>query len=153
MDLGCYAIHLLRTLAGAEPEVIQAEARTSSPQVDRWMRAELRFPNGCPARLTVAFRSLIPRVNVFVQGEAGTLAVLNPVLPHLFHRLTVRTAQGKRSERVAGETTYTHQLRAFVQRLHGGKAMPTEAADAIANMRVIDAVYARAGLQLRGSRQ
>jgi predicted dehydrogenase len=31
MDTGCYAVHIVRTLAGAEPEVVRAEARLSSP--------------------------------------------------------------------------------------------------------------------------
>ncbi len=30
MDVGCYAIHQLRTLASAEPEVVSAEAKTIS---------------------------------------------------------------------------------------------------------------------------
>ena len=50
MDVGSYAIHMLRTLAGAEPEVVSAEARLSSPGVDRWMRAELRFGDGRTGR-------------------------------------------------------------------------------------------------------
>nr|HMN27797.1 Gfo/Idh/MocA family oxidoreductase [Caldilineaceae bacterium] len=150
MDLGCYVVHMLRQLAGSEPEVVQAEAHTASPQVDRWMRAELRFPGKLTASLTVSFWSLLPRVNLAVQGEKGELSVVNPVLPHLFHRLTVRSAAGKRSERAPGESTYTHQLRAFVDLVRGGQTPPASAADAIANMRVIDAVYTRAGLPLRG---
>jgi predicted dehydrogenase len=150
MDLGCYVVHMLRQLAGSEPEVVKAEARTSSPQVDRWMRAELRFPTRVTACLTVSFWSPIPRVNLAVHGETGELSVLNPVLPHLFHRLTVRSAKGKQSERVPGETTYTHQLRAFVDLVRDGQTPPTNAADAIANMRVIDAIYTKAGLQIRG---
>ena len=31
MDTGCYAIHMNRTVAGEEPEVRQAEARTARP--------------------------------------------------------------------------------------------------------------------------
>jgi predicted dehydrogenase len=150
MDLGCYTVNLLRYLAGAEPQVVRAEARRFAPQVDQRMSAELRFPDGRTALLRCAFFSFWPRVNVRVVGEAGELHVINPFLPHLWHRLTVRTAQGRRSERLSGETTYTHQLRAFVALLQGGPALPTDAADGIANMRVIDAIYQTAGLALRG---
>ena len=46
MDLGCYTIHLTRSLAGAEPEVVAAEARERSAGVDRWLRADMRLPDG-----------------------------------------------------------------------------------------------------------
>ncbi|HEY5848026.1 MAG TPA: Gfo/Idh/MocA family oxidoreductase, partial [Microlunatus sp.] len=49
MDAGVYPIHLLRTLTGAEPEVVAAEARTRRPGVDRLFRADLLFPGGTPA--------------------------------------------------------------------------------------------------------
>jgi predicted dehydrogenase len=151
MDLGCYTVNLLRYLAGAEPEVVRATAQLLAPGVDRRMTAELRFADGRTAGLSCAFFAFRPRISVRVLGEEGELHVLNPILPHLWHRLTVRTHQGKRSERLAGESTYTHQLRAFVAQSQGGPAMPTDGADAVANMRVIDAVYQQAGLPLRGS--
>jgi predicted dehydrogenase len=43
MDAGCYAVNCVRFLADAEPEVVSARARLSSPGVDRRMDAELRF--------------------------------------------------------------------------------------------------------------
>ena len=46
MDVGSYAIHMLRTVAACEPEVIEAKCGLSSPNVDRWMRAHFRLPNG-----------------------------------------------------------------------------------------------------------
>ena len=79
------------------------------------------------------------------------LRVLNPIAPHLYHRLTVATRRGTSRERVAGETTYTHQLRAFVHAVRQGVSLPTGARDGVANMRVIDAIYREAGLSLRGA--
>jgi len=152
MDLGCYTINQLRYLAGAEPTVVQASAKLAGPQIDRWMAAELRFGDGRTARTTVSFFStVLLRIVTIVRGDRGELRVINPILPHLWHRLTVKTAQGKRSERVAGETSYTYQLRAFVQAAQGGVSVPTDATDGVANMRVIDAVYAKAGLKPRGT--
>jgi predicted dehydrogenase len=43
MDTGSYTVNLLRFLAGAEPRVLAARARCISPQVDRWMEADLAF--------------------------------------------------------------------------------------------------------------
>jgi predicted dehydrogenase len=79
------------------------------------------------------------------------MRVLNPVGPQYFHRLRVSTPQGRRAERVQGDATYTHQLRAFVGAVRGGPPMPTDAVDGVANMRVIDAIYAKAGLAPRGA--
>jgi hypothetical protein len=47
-------------------------------------------------------------------------------------------------------STYDHQLAAFIAAVRTGEPFPTNMADAIANMRVIDAVYRAAGLNLRG---
>jgi predicted dehydrogenase len=150
MDVGCYAINVVRFLAGAEPEVTRAEARLSSPQVDRWMSADLRFPDGRTGRITCAlFSSVLIRASARVRGDQGEMAVLNPIAPHLYHRLKLRGPQGARKERIAGRASYTHQLEAFVKLLRDGAPMVTDARDAIANMRVIDAVYQKAGLPLR----
>ena len=89
-------------------------------------------------------------MSVRVRGDRGEMRVFNPILPHVYHRLTVRTVDGTRSERVSGEASYVHQLRAFVARVRHGAPVPTGPEDAIANMRVIDAVYDHAGLRRRG---
>jgi len=151
MDVGCYAISILRFLAAAEPEVVSAAARLSSPDVDRAMEATFRFADGRSGRMTCALLSpVLFRASARVRGDHGELTVLNPIAPQFLHRVTVRTAAGKRRERVRGDATYTHQLRAFVAAVRSGTPVPTGPDDAVANMRVIDAVYAKAGLPLRG---
>ncbi|OUC05546.1 oxidoreductase, partial [Litorilinea aerophila] len=153
MDTGCYCVHLVRFLAGAEPEVIQARAWLRSPQVDRRMEADLGFADGRTARIVCSLWSAtLLRVLVRVEGEAGELTVLNPILPHLWHRLQVRTATGVRREQVPGDSTYVHQLRAFVQAVQNGIPIPTNGADGLANMRVLDAIYRAAGLAPRSTK-
>jgi predicted dehydrogenase len=150
MDVGCYAINLLRFLAGAEPEVTGARARLLRPQVDRLMTANMCFADGRTAGMTCALLSArLLRAGADVYGTAGALHVTMPYLPHYFHRLTVRTPQATRHEQLDGTTTYTYQLRAFVDAVAGAPVL-TSAADAIANMRVIDAIYTAAGLLPRG---
>ena len=78
------------------------------------------------------------------------MRVFNPVAPQFYHRLTVRTAEGKRVERVRGPSTYEHQLRAFADCVTNGTPVLTSARDGVANMRVIDRIYERSGLPLRG---
>jgi predicted dehydrogenase len=152
MDMGCYVINIVRWLAEAEPSVVSAQARLSSADVDRWMRAELRFADGRTARITCALlSSSLLRLGARVQGSAGTMRVFNPIAPQYFHRLTVRTKEGVRREKVAGDASYTHQLRAFARHVRAGEPITTDARDAVANMRVVDAVYRKAGLPLRGT--
>jgi predicted dehydrogenase len=152
MDTGCYAIHALRTLAGAEPEVVSARARLLRPEIDRAMTAEMRFSDGRTGSMSCALLSArLLAISARVQGAHGELRVLNFVAPHFFHRLSVRTATGTRREHLAGSATYTHQLRAFAAHVRSGEPVPTGPAEAIANMRVIDAVYDHAGLRRRGT--
>ena len=78
------------------------------------------------------------------------MTVFNPVIPQLYHHLKIRTKAGTRVERFSREATYVYQLRAFVDNILEGTPVLTSPADALANMRVIDAIYAKAGLWLRG---
>jgi predicted dehydrogenase len=80
-----------------------------------------------------------------VIGSEGQISVFNFVAPQFFHRLRVRTRAGNRSERVAGSPSYDYQLRAFVGAVRNGTAVPTGPADSIANMRLIESIYAAAG--------
>jgi predicted dehydrogenase len=151
MDTGCYAVHMLRHLAGAEPEVTRAEARLSSPKVDRCMTADVTFADGRTGRMRCSmFSWTLFDISARVVGDRGEMRVFNPVAPQFYHRLTVRTAGGKRVERVPRSSTYEHQLRAFADCVNSGTPVLTSARDGVANMRVIDAIYERAGLPRRG---
>jgi predicted dehydrogenase len=146
MDVGCYTVHLVRHLAGAEPEVVQARGEWTRGGVDRCMEARLRFSDGRTARITCSlFSAWVVRASARAEGSGGRMGVLNPYLPHLFHRLRVVSGAGRRTERVAGGATYDYQLRAFVAAVRDRTPVPTGPADAIANMRVIAAIYDAAG--------
>ncbi len=152
MDTGCYTVSMVRHLAETEPEVVSARAWLAAPQVDRRMEGELRFGDGRTGRIVCSlFSKTLLRVEVRVRGSRGEMRVTNPLAPHFFHRLTVKGADGKRRERLEGDATYTHQLRAFVDAIRNGTPLPTDADDGVANMRVIDALYRAAGLSPRGA--
>jgi predicted dehydrogenase len=152
MDMGCYCVHMVRHLAGDEPVVTSAEARLSSPQVDRWMEAHLFFADGRTGRIHCSlFSSTVLDISVRVVGDRGELRALNPVAPQFFHRLTVRDERGKTVERFDRRPSYEYQLRAFVDAVTNGTRPLTGPADSIANMRVIDAIYEKAGLPARGT--
>jgi len=151
MDTGCYAVHLVRTLAGAEPAVVSARARLRSPAVDRLMQAELAFADGRTGQVTASMlSSRLFGVGARVTGTDAMLQVFNPVLPQHRHSLTVRAGRRLRKEQVPrAPSSYAAQLQAFAAAVLHGRPFPTTVDDAVANMRVIDACYAAAGLPRR----
>jgi predicted dehydrogenase len=152
MDLGCYCINLMRLVTGAEPAVISARTKLSSPQVDRWITADFDFRNGVTGRLTCSFYSVtLMRVSARIIGTKGDIGIINPFAPQvLYHRLKIRSGKTVRVEKFNSESTYSHQLRAFAAHVLEGEPISTGMDDAIANMRVIDSVYDAAGLRRRG---
>jgi predicted dehydrogenase len=151
MDAGCYTIHLLRTLAGAEPDVSSATAKTRRPAVDRIMKAELAFPGGCTGLITASMLSRrVLGAGARVSGTRGTMEALGPYVPQLVHRLVVRSDTRRAVEHMPRRpSTYASQLRAFTGAILRDEPVVTGPDDAVANIRVIDACYAAAGLPRR----
>ena len=150
MDAGCYTVHMVRIFGGSTPEVVSAQAKLHGPEIDRAMTAELRFAGGHTGRIRCSMwsRRLLD-ISAKVVGDQGELSVLNPAVPQLFHRLSVRTANDNRVERFGRRASYAYQLDAFAAAVLRGTPFPTTPQDAIENMTVIDAIYRKAGLPLR----
>ena len=152
MDCGCYPVSLIRHLAEAEPTVEDAQARLFRPQVDHQMSAHLSFADGRTAHLICDMLSpYLFRSFLRVEGDAGTLRVINPYHPHWFNWLSVRGRSSSQSEYIRAENAYTLQLRAFIEAIRDETKLNTDPVDAIGNMRVIDAIYEKAGLKQRGT--
>jgi predicted dehydrogenase len=150
MDAGCYAVHMVRTFGGSTPEVVSAQAKLRDPQIDRAMTAEVRFAEGHTGRIRCSMWS--PRLLDFsahVVGDQGELYALNPIMPQIYHRLSIRSSTGKRVERFPRRASYAYQLDAFAAAVLRGEPVKTTPEDAIENMSVIDAIYRAAGLPLR----
>ncbi|MFE5286059.1 Gfo/Idh/MocA family protein [Nocardia sp. NPDC056611] len=152
MDAGCYAIHSMRLFDPDRPEVTAARALLRGPGVDRAMTADFRFPSGAVGRINASMwsRSLL-RIGLRVEGERGTMKVLNHILPQAFHRVTVTVDGVTRRERIPGEPTYVRQLRAFASAVSGADTNLTPPADSVVTMELIDDVYRAAGLHPRGA--
>lgn len=152
MDVGCYPIHLCRFIVGEEPEVVAVRMRLHDPQVDRWTEAHLRFPSGVVGRVVCSLFSLVLlRSRAKIVGSEGQIAVFNPYAPQtVYHSVVVKSPAGVRREKFPGLGTYDYQLRAFVRAVRTREPLPTGPQDFIANMRVIDAIYQKAGLKPRG---
>ncbi len=153
MDLGCYCLHWIRTIAADEPTVVSASALCATPGVDIAAEAELAFTSGPTASLKcsmqpadgVLFRQLR------VHGDAGLLEFDNPVSPHAGATLSIESARASSPQIVAGGvTTFQFQLQHVLDVVEGRAQPLTGGDDAIGNMRAIDAIYRAAGLRPRG---
>ena len=151
MDVGSYAVHQLRLLGGDAPDVVSAHARLRSPKIDRWMQADVRWPEGHTGRMTCAMWSSTPlKLSIRAWGERGELRVFNQTGPQFYHRFTVVRDGKKHREKFPRKSTYVCQLEAFTNAVLRGGPVLTPPADSVQNMRVIDAVYRAAGLPIRG---
>ncbi|WP_329051094.1 Gfo/Idh/MocA family oxidoreductase [Amycolatopsis sp. NBC_01488] len=150
MDAGCYAVHMARTFGGETPWVVSASAKLRSPEIDRAMTAELRYPSGHTGRVECSmWSSSLLKISAKVVGSRGSIRVVNPVMPQGFHRMRVEVDGIPRAERFPRRASYSYQLDAFAAAVLRGEPVKTSAADAIETMTVIDEIYRAAGLPLR----
>jgi predicted dehydrogenase len=153
MDLGCYCMHWIRTVADDEPTIVSAQARCATPGVDLEIAAELAFTSGPTATLKCSMQPhdgvLFRRLRV--QGDKGLLEFDNPVSPHAGATLSIETDAPSVPQIVSGgETTFHFQLRHVLEVIEGRAQPLTGGDDAIGNMRAIDAIYRAAGMRPRG---
>jgi predicted dehydrogenase len=152
MDMGCYVVNMVRMLSGEEPEVRSATAKLQSAEVDRAMSAVLEFPAGHTARVHCSmWSSSVLRTALRVTGDEGEMRVFNPTAPQYLSWMRVRSGRGRRTERPDRRSTYAYQLDAFCDAVLRGRPLATSPSDAVANMRVIDAIYRAAGMRPRGT--
>jgi predicted dehydrogenase len=152
MDVGTYTVHMARLLGLEEPEVTSAQAKLHSPDIDRAMRAELRFPGGHTGRITCSmWSSWLIQTYARVIGDRGEMHVINPTSPQLWHRMRVKSGGSTRTEKFSRRPTYDYQLEAFCGAVLRGEPTLTPPSDSIANMRVLDAIYVAAGMNPRGT--
>ena len=150
MDVGCYPVHLVRSVLGEEPHVVSARARSNADGIDRTLTAELAFPSGATGRIDSALWSARgPAASARVIGTKGSVTVLNPWVSMLPQRFVVRSPADTRRERFSSRSTYSYQLEAFRDAVLDGIPILTPPADAVANMTVIDACYRAAGMSPR----
>ena len=144
MDLGTYTVHAVRSMVGAEPRVVAAEAVFENG-VDAAMQARLAFPGGIAGAVACSMIATAPKATLTVAGSRGTLEIVNFLAPQLGCRFTTVIDGETRAHGVDGPTTYAAQLTHLHEVMTGAAAPLTGGADAIANMALIDAIYEAAG--------
>ena len=151
-DVGCYPIVTARYVFGAEPErAIALIDRDPVFGVDRLSSGLLGFPGGGQ----LAFSSALQLANyqrVAILGTQGRIEVEVPFTPQKDHACRIAIASAKNPggalvfEDFAPVDQYALQCDLSVAVFRGEAAQEFPIEDAIANMRVIDALYRSAGL-------
>lgn len=156
MDLGCYGLHVMRSLGrlgvpGIEghPSVVRAHAEERTPGVDASCDVEIGFPGGATGLSTHSMIDHDHSYTIRIIGTAGDLMVHDFVRPKVDDRLTIHTSAGTVLERLGTRSSYTYQLDAFASHVEHGTPLPFGTADAVANMALVDAAYRAADMEPR----
>lgn len=154
MDGGCYAMHAIGTLGdalGQRPRFAGATGREFAdlPGVDEQVDVEFEFPSGARALGRCWMAGDRTELSVSVRGARGFARVENFILPHLDDRLTVEADGVRWVEHLGTVSSYTYQLQAVLRAIRHGDPLPTDSADAVRTMTLVDAAYRAVGLPLR----
>jgi D-xylose 1-dehydrogenase (NADP+, D-xylono-1,5-lactone-forming) len=142
MDVGCYCVNVIRTLAEAEPVEVQAFANWANSGVDMQMAGSLRFENGVLANFDSAL-DLERRETVIAAGSEAYLSVPNSFLPgqgdasFFLQRGRAEVEQYTFS----GVDQYQLMVTHFADCILNNLPLRYSPAEAAANMRVIEALY------------
>jgi predicted dehydrogenase len=148
MDVGCYCVSGLRTLAGAEPVRVQAERVDNGDGVDLRLVATLRFPGDVLATLDCGF-DVAPRAELQAIGDQGVLSFSDPwhgtdptILLQRFSGPEARKLDGE-PERITVESPdkYLLELEDFEAAVRGERTPRLGRADAVAQATTIAALY------------
>ena len=155
MDVGCYAVDLVRAAWG-DPTVESATSQVSEadPRVDLETDALLRLGDGVPARLRSSFLGKgSGAMSLRITGTAATLEATSVIVPQWGAELRVFTPAGPLVEARAaeGESSYARQLAHLTDVLRSGAPSPLDAAGGVGTMTVVDDIYRAAGLTPRAS--
>jgi predicted dehydrogenase len=142
-DIGCYAVSMPRFLFQAEPRrVVALVGRDPAFGTDVRTSAILDFAEG-RALFTVSTQAWAHQ-RVEVLGTAGRLDFRVPLnaFPDAPVRMTVATGVGEREPQLPPTDQYGLEFEEFSRSLREDRPVPTPPEDAVANQKVLDALYA-----------
>ena len=147
MDIGCYLIHAARYAFAAEPlRVVSLVDRDPVMRTDRLTSALMEFPTG--QAIFTCSTQLVPYQRVQFLGTKGRIEIEIPfnAPPDRPTHLTIDTGAdlfggGQTIETFSTCDQYTLQGDAFSKAVLENTEVPVTIENAIANMRVIDAIF------------
>jgi predicted dehydrogenase len=145
-DIGCYAVSCARFLFGAEPRrVICSMARDAVFKTDILTSGILDFGEGKVSTFTVGTQ-MYNYQSVVVTGTSGRFSIKVPfnMYGDIPGEITINTGAGERLIKSDIADQYLREFDAFALAVIQGNEAPAPARDAVANMAVIDALFASA---------
>jgi predicted dehydrogenase len=139
MDVGCYCVSGSRLVAG-DPVSVLAEQVVGETGVDMALYGTLRFPDDSVAQIEASF--LAPeRQSLEVVGDGGVLRASAPWRVDWGGDLVLERDGVSDVVAVDEANSYTLQLENFADAIEGREPALLGRADAVAQARVIDALY------------
>jgi predicted dehydrogenase len=144
MDVGCYTVNAARMHFAEEPAWVSAQADVRAAfGVEVAMAGVLGFSDGRMATFDCGFRAA-GKGSYAIGGTRGSIEVLDAFVPDPKSgdvSLLVTGPNGRREERISPVDQYRLEAEAFADAILHGAPLPYAASDAVANMRVIDALH------------
>jgi predicted dehydrogenase len=146
LDIGCYCASSSRYLMGREPErAIAVLLRDSVFKTDVLVSGILDYGAGHTATFTVSTQ-IHPYQRITAVGRGGALSIEVPynMYGDIPGKITVHTGQGERVIKTEIAEQYLLEFDAFARAILDKSPVPTPVSDAVANMAVLDALFASA---------
>lgn len=145
MDIGCYCISLSRFIYDEEPlRVVGQITPYAGYEVDCFVSGIMEFADG-NSTFTASTKSEAEQY-VEIHGEQGSILIplpFNPIADTITH--IVLKKNGVREEIVQLPSDhYRNMADAFAESVTQKESVPTPLSDALANMKIIDAIFASA---------
>jgi predicted dehydrogenase len=146
LDIGCYTVSSARFLMAGEPERVTATiVRDPVFKTDILVSALLDFGGGRVSTFTIGTQ-FFPYQRVTAFGTGGSLSIQVPfnMYGDVPGKVTVATPLGERLIETEIASQYLLEFDAFAEAILDKTEVPTPVSDAVANMAVLDAVFASA---------
>ena len=140
MDVGSYCVNISRTLAGEEPQEVQAHASWTNSGVDNQMIGSLIFSSGCMAQIDCGFT--MPRRETYtVAGTEGYMNIPAAFLPGKGDTLLQEFHDRRIVQHTfSGCDEYQLMVEHFADCIQKGLTPRYSVLEAAANMKVIEAL-------------
>lgn len=141
LDVGCYCVDAMRTVAGQEPVEVQAWAVWHPTGVDEQMAGTLRFAGGTTGQFDCAI-TLARRETFLAAGTEGTLELPHAYLPGEGDtRVVVRRGRGEpETHTIPGTDEYRLMAEHFATCVLDDAPLRYDAWDAARTLRVLEAL-------------
>jgi xylose dehydrogenase (NAD/NADP) len=148
MDVGCYCVNLMRFITGEEPNEFQAIARLGERSgVDERFAGVLGFPSGIVGHFDSSLRArLVHRYDI--RGTTGRITVEAAFVPDAVTDTVIHLWQSDRHEKITIPAADQYQLMVedYADALLNHRPPRFSGQDGVANMVVLDRLYAAAGI-------